>query len=586
MRDTGTKVRDTANRAYRFAVRVARTAAAHTRTVAARTRTAVAHPRTVAARTRTAAARARTAALRATARARGAARGARRRWRAASPQQRQTVRLTAASSALGLVVALVTVASAGPWDSGQRTAERVRAARQEHGSGGDHTPGRPDGYPMAPQVLAAAGPVPKRGKGEGGPQSGSGSHGGTRPDQVPPPTASALADTLEPLIEDGSLGAVRHASVVDAVTGRQLFARDAKTVSAPASTVKLATAVAALTARGESYRIATRAVGKGDRVTLVGGGDPTLTERQLAAMAARTARALDKRGVHKVRLGYDTSRYTGTDQHVIGPNENLARVTPLMVDEGRTGGPPGAGGSGGNSDHGPAPRVADPALAAAQAFADELGEKGVTVEGAPKERKAAKGAAKLAVHHSATLGALVERMLTNSDNDIAEALARQTAIAEGEPAGFKGADRAVRHTLEKLGLPLKGARFADGSGLDRADRVSPALLTRLLTLAADPDRPGLRPVLTGLPVAGFTGTLDTRYGGERGEPGAGLVRAKTGTLTGVNTLAGTVVDADGRMLAFAFMTTGAPGRDAAQKSLDRLASALANCGCRDSPSAG
>ncbi|MGI5349648.1 D-alanyl-D-alanine carboxypeptidase/D-alanyl-D-alanine endopeptidase [Streptomyces sp. CA-250714] len=575
VRDAGTKVRDTANRAYRSAARVARTAATHTRTALARTRTAVAHPRTAVAHLRTAVARTRTAALRATARARGAAHGARRRWRAASPQQRQTVRLTTASSALGLVVALVTVATAGPWDSGQRTAERVRAARQEPGSGRDHTPGR-DRYPLAPQVLAAAGPVQEQGAGKGGPQSGSGSRGGTRPEQVPPPTASALADTLEPLIEDGSLGAVRHASVVDAVSGRQLFARSPKAVSAPASTVKLATAVAALTARGETYRIATRAVGKGDRVTLVGGGDPTLTQRDLATMAARTARALDKRGVHKVRLGYDTSRYTGTDQHVIGPNENLARVTPLMVDEGRTDG----------SDHGPAPRVADPALEAAEAFADELGEKGVTVEGAPEERKAAKGAAKLAVHRSATLGALVERMLTNSDNDIAEALARQTALAQGEPAGFKGAGRAVRRTLEKLGLPLKGARFADGSGLDRADRASPALLTQLLTLAADPDRPGLRSVLTGLPVAGFTGTLDTRYGGERGEPGAGLVRAKTGTLTGVNTLAGTVVDADGRMLAFAFMTTGAPGRDAAQKSLDRLASALANCGCRDSPSAG
>ncbi|MBO8192365.1 D-alanyl-D-alanine carboxypeptidase/D-alanyl-D-alanine-endopeptidase [Streptomyces oryzae] len=549
---------------------MARSAAAHTRSAAARARTAVAHPRT-------AAARARTAALRTTARARGAARGARRRWRAASPQQRQTVRLTAASSALGLVVALVTVASAGPWDSGQRTAERVRAARQEHGSGRDHTPGRPDGYPMAPQVLAAAGPVPNQG--QGGPQSGSGNRG-TRP-EVPPPTASALADTLEPLIEDGSLGAVRHASVVDAVTGRQLFSRDAKAVSAPASTVKLATAVAALTARGETYRIATRAVGEGDRVTLVGGGDPTLTERDLTAMAARTARALDKRGVHKIRLGYDTSRYTGTDQHVIGPNENLARVTPLMVEEGRTGGTPGAGGSGGNSDHGPAPRVADPALEAAKAFARELGEKGVSVEGAPKERKAAKGAAELAIHHSATLGALVERMLTNSDNDIAEALARQTALAGEKSAGFKSAGRAVHRTLKKLGLPLKGARFADGSGLDRADRVSPALLTRLLTLAADPDRPTLRPVLTGLPVAGFTGTLDSRYGGERGEPGAGLVRAKTGTLTGVNTLAGTVVDADGRMLAFAFMTTGASGREVAQQSLDRLASALANCGCRE-----
>ncbi|MFI7243304.1 D-alanyl-D-alanine carboxypeptidase/D-alanyl-D-alanine endopeptidase [Streptomyces qinglanensis] len=566
MHDTGSKVRGAANRAYRSGLRAARSAAAYTRTVAPRAHALAAHTRTTAAR--------------AAARGRAAVHGARRRWRAASPQQRLTVRFTAASTALGLVAALLAVAAAGPWDSGQRTAERVRAARQERGSGADHTPGapgspgRPSGPPAAPQVLAAAGPVPEQGAGEGGPQ-GSG-RGDTRPEQMPPPTASALADTLEPLIEDGSLGAVRHASVVDAVTGRQLFSRDARAVSAPASTIKLATAVAALTARGETYRIATRAVREDDRVTLVGGGDPTLTGKDLTALAARTARALDRDEVHTVRLRYDTSRYTGTERHVIGPNENLARVTPLMVEEGRTD----------DSDHGPAPRAADPAREAADAFADALEDKGVVVEGAPRERTAGKQATELAVHRSAPLGALVERMLTHSDNDLAEALARQTALAAGEPAGFRGAGRAVRHTLDRLGLPLEGARFADGSGLDRADRVSPALLTRLLTLAADPDRPALRTVLTGLPVARFTGTLGSRYGGERGEPGAGLVRAKTGTLTGVNTLAGTVVDADGRMLAFAFMTTGAGARDAAQRSLDRLASALANCGCRDSPSAG
>ncbi|MFE9385119.1 D-alanyl-D-alanine carboxypeptidase/D-alanyl-D-alanine-endopeptidase [Streptomyces sp. NPDC007025] len=560
MHDTGSKVRGTANRAYRAGLRAARAVAARTRTFAPRARALAAHARTTAAG--------------ATARGRAALHGARRRWRAVAPQQRLTVRFTAAATALGLVAALLAVAAAGPWDSGQRTAERIRAARQEHGSGADHTPGRPSGPPAAPQVLAAAGPVPEQGAGEGGPQ-GSG-RGDSRPEQMPPPTASALADTLEPLIEDGSLGAVRHASVVDAVTGRQLFSRDARAVSAPASTIKLATAVAALTARGETYRIATRAVREDDRVTLVGGGDPTLTGKDLTALAARTARALDGSDTHTVRLRYDTSRYTGTERHVIGPNENLARVTPLMVEEGRTDG----------SDHGPAPRAADPAREAADAFADALEDKGVAVEGAPRERTAGKRATELAVHRSAPLGALVERMLTNSDNDLAEALARQTALAAGQPAGFRGAGRAVRHTLDRLGLPLEGARFADGSGLDRADRVSPVLLTRLLTLAADPERPALRPVLTGLPVARFTGTLGSRYGGERGEPGAGLVRAKTGTLTGVNTLAGTVVDADGRMLAFAFLTTGAAARDAAQQSLDRLASALANCGCRDSPSAG
>ncbi|WP_055499373.1 D-alanyl-D-alanine carboxypeptidase/D-alanyl-D-alanine endopeptidase [Streptomyces albus] len=500
--------------------------------------------------------------------ARLAARRARRRWRAAAPQQRQTIRLTAASTALGVLVAGVTVAAAGPWDSGQRTAERAWAARQVTGSGGGHTPGVDPTAPTAPQVLAAAGPVSRRGGTAGGPPG--------RSPQVPPPTASALADALEPLLEDGSLGRVRHASVVDAVTGRQLFSEDAGEVSAPASTIKLATAVAALTVRGETYRIATRAVGKGDGVTLVGGGDPTLTAKDVDALADDTARALGRRHVRTVRLTYDTSRYAGPELHPISPNENIAPVTPLMINEGRTD----------KSDHGPAPRSADPAGDAARRFAGRLREAGIEVRGGPREAKAPKGARKLAVHRSATLGALVERMLTHSDNDIAEALARQTALAEGEPAGFRGAGRAVERVLRRLHVPVRGARFHDGSGLDRTDRLSPALLTRLLTLAADPDRPGLRSVLTGLPVAGFSGTLGDRYGGERGEPGAGLVRAKTGTLTGVNTLAGTVVDADGRMLAFAFMTTGAPGRDPAQTSLDRLASALANCGCRDSPSTG
>jgi D-alanyl-D-alanine carboxypeptidase/D-alanyl-D-alanine-endopeptidase (penicillin-binding protein 4) len=89
-----------------------------------------------------------------------------------------------------------------------------------------------------------------------------------------------------------------------------------------------------------------------------------------------------------------------------------------------------------------------------------------------------------------------------------------------------------------------------------------------------------------MPVAHFTGTLGGRYDGDKRKQGAGLVRAKTGTLTGVSTLAGTVVDADGRLLAFAFMTSGVSDTKSAQRSLDTMAAALANCGCRDSPSAG
>ncbi|KOG14249.1 D-alanyl-D-alanine carboxypeptidase, partial [Streptomyces viridochromogenes] len=101
-------------------------------------------------------------------------------------------------------------------------------------------------------------------------------------------------------------------------------------------------------------------------------------------------------------------------------------------------------------------------------------------------------------------------------------------------------------------------------------------LTGLPPPAAAPARPALRPLLTGLPVGGFTGTLAGRY--DTGSPGAGLVRAKTGTLTGVNTLAGTVVTPDGRLLAFAFLAGRTPSPYEAQPALDRLSTALAESG--------
>lgn len=523
------------------------------------------------------------------ARARRYGRRVRQHWRTATPQQRQTAQVTAGSAALGLVVAVTAVAMTGPWDSGQRTAERSWAAAREGRSGGNHTGDGPGGRPgaTAPRVLAAIGSQAGR---DGGSDAGK-SHG-SGAERVPPPSASALADILEPLLKESDLGKQSAVSVVDASSGRQLYGVRSGAAVTPASTVKLATAAAALSARGADYRIPTRVVGGGDKdkVVLVGGGDPTLSSEALGNLARSTARALRGAGHEKVSLGYDTSRYSGPERHSIGSNDNLAPVTPLMADQARLEGV--TEGSGADAEHGksplhgPAPRSTDPAGDAAETFAEALEKHGVDVEGKPGEAGSPRGAKDLAVHRSAPMSSLVERMLTYSDNDIAEALARQTALASGEPADFKGAGKAVRHHLDKLGLPVKGVQLADGSGLDRDGKVTPALLTRLLVRAADPGHERLRPVLTGLPVAHFTGTLDSRYGSERGKPGAGLVRAKTGTLTGVNALAGSVVDADGRLLVFAFMAKGTTDGKAAQESLDRMASALANCGCRDSPSTG
>ncbi|MEV4944146.1 D-alanyl-D-alanine carboxypeptidase/D-alanyl-D-alanine-endopeptidase [Streptomyces sp. NPDC053755] len=493
----------------------------------------------------------------------------------------RTWQLTACSAVLGLALAAGAVATAGPWDTGQRKAERARAAATSANGGAHH----------APPPLAAAPPRPAPAPSAAGVLRALGAPVATRPGD--------LAAVLVPLLADPGLGPLRSASVVDTATGRQLYGEGATTPMTPASTVKIATTVAALSALGPDHRIPTTVVATADArtVTLTGGGDPTLDRARLTALADETVRALKSRGATSVRLAYDTSLYRGPVRHPIGRNDNIAPVSPLMLDAGRLDA----------SAYGPAPRSDDPAQDTARAFRDLLTGAGITVRGEPAPGRAPKTAgppaadptpgpkatgprptasatsdpkatapraAVIARTHSAPLGDLVERTLTHSDNDLAEALARQTALAREQPAGFDGAGRAVRAELAALGLPVAGTHFADGSGLSRADRVSAALLTGLLTRAADPARPELRPVLTGLPVGGFSGTLENRFGTGPAATGAGLVRAKTGTLTGVNALAGTVVTADGRLLAFAFLAGRTTSPTTAQSALDRLSAAL------------
>ncbi|MFE5561072.1 D-alanyl-D-alanine carboxypeptidase/D-alanyl-D-alanine-endopeptidase [Streptomyces sp. NPDC056544] len=475
----------------------------------------------------------------------------------------KTWQLIAGSAVAGLALSVAAVAAAGPWDSGQRKAERARAASWGRTGGADHDGGPgsgalPEAAPSAPGVLGAIGP------------------GAPRAQSAPaaPAAARGLAAALKPLLADPALGTVRTASVVDTATGQVLYESGSGDAMTPASTVKIVTAAAALAALGPEHRIRTTVTpgATPGQIVLVGGGDPSLTAKKkspagsggsLVALAGDTAQALKAAGTDTVTLGYDDGLYTGPARHPIGVNPNIAPVTALTADEGRPD----------DSTSGPVDRSDDPSKDAARAFRTLLADRGIKVTGEPAKAKPAAGVQPLAVTLSTPVAGLVERMLTSSDNDIAEALARQTALASGRPASFEGAEQAVTDRLTALGVDTAGSRFADGSGLNRADKVSAGLLTGLLTKAADPQRPELRPVLTGLPVAGFTGTLKARNSGT--SPAAGLLRAKTGTLSGVNSLSGTVVDPSGRLLAFAFLTANTPGPEGAEKALDKLAAAVA-----------
>jgi D-alanyl-D-alanine carboxypeptidase/D-alanyl-D-alanine-endopeptidase (penicillin-binding protein 4) len=170
-------------------------------------------------------------------------------------------------------------------------------------------------------------------------------------------------------------------------------------------------------------------------------------------------------------------------------------------------------------------------------------------------------------------------MLAQSDNDIAEGMARQVAIAKGMPGSFDGGKNATAKVLGDLGLPVSGFGLVDGSGMSYNNHVSAGLLTAVLAKAASPDHPKLRPILSGLPVAGYSGTLDKRYiSPAAGGSGAGTVRAKTGTLGGVNSLAGLAVDSDGRLLAFSVLADQTTS-DQTEAALDRIGAAVAGCGC-------
>ena len=389
------------------------------------------------------------------------------------------------------------------------------------------------------------------------------------------PTAAGLQRALTPVLSDPALGRGLSLSVVDVATRRVLLERAAGHGAVPASTAKIATAVAALSVLAVDARFSTRVVAgtqPGD-VVLVGGGDPLLAGAHPlggypgGARLADLAAAVLRSGTPVHRVLVDDGLFVGPrlgpgwKQSYVGGGD-VAPVSALAVDGGRTA----------SGEH--AGRSPDPALQAGRQLAQLLGVRApVTRAPAPA------GAAPLAEVRSPPVPQIVEAMLARSDNDVAEALGRQVALAVHLPASFAGEARAVADAVGALVGPGPRPELSDASGLSPLDRIAPAGLTLLLVTAAGDPRFG--PLLSGLPVAGFDGTLARRYRAGPAATAAGEVRAKTGTLAGVGALAGLVRTRSGGLLAFDLTANDVPtvGTTAAQGALDRVAAVLAACGC-------
>lgn len=152
---------------------------------------------------------------------------------------------------------------------------------------------------------------------------------------------------------------------------------------------------------------------------------------------------------------------------------------------------------------------------------------------------------------SEPLSEVVERLLERSDNQVAESLLRTLGREVSGVGSAEAGLRAVEATLAGWGIAPGAVELADGSGLSRYSRVTPAALVRLLRRILQ--LPGYEPLHRALPVAAETGTLSRRMAATAAE---GNARAKTGSLGGVRALAGYVRDADGERLVFALLVNG------------------------------
>jgi len=390
------------------------------------------------------------------------------------------------------------------------------------------------------------------------------------PRRVPQPIVDAVgAQRLQSRL-DAELGAGQSCVVVNAGSG-DVASHNPSLALAPASTEKLLTSLAVMSAVGSDSKYETKVVaasdpanGTVDRLWLVGSGDPSLstpdypgmvesnprrnTEEQATGPSKSTtslatlADAIAATGVRNIPGGiqgddsrYDAMRYLPSWPAAYRTDPEIGPIGALTVNHGISAIQPKL------------TPVDDPAVFAAMELSDLLRARGVSV-GAPGRSTAPEGAKPVATVQSAPLHDLVAAALESSDNLAMEMFAREVGLKVANQGTTAAGTKAVVDKVHELGVPVDGVTLVDGSGLDHGNRVSCQTLMSALGLGA---RPEYNALWNGLAVAGQTGTLADEF---RGSALNGKLRAKTGSLQGVTGLAG-LVDT-GRAVVFSYLATG------------------------------
>lgn len=400
------------------------------------------------------------------------------------------------------------------------------------------------------------------------------------PDSAAVPSTPGMTAALAAALADPNLGSLAG-RITDASTGQQIWEQRADVPMQPASTNKVLTAAAALLTLDRNARVATT-VQAADQarmpgvVVLVGGGDPTLsaappgeeTWYRGAARISDLAEQVRKSGVRATAVQVDTSLFSGPDMAPgwdpadIGGGD-ISPIQSVMLDAGRI-----------QPTTIESRRSPTPALDAGRALAVALGVDPERVTFAPGPA----GGRQLASVQSAPLMERLRQMMNASDNVMAETIGREVARATGRPLSFAGAVDATISKLAAAKIDVNGASLVDSSGLSVANLLTAKTLDEVVNAAAGPDSPELRPLVDLLPIAGGSGTLSDRfYNPDTKKSSAGWLRAKTGSLTKTNALAGIVTDLSGRVLTFAFISNNAGNEG--RTAIDALAGKLRTCGC-------
>ena len=370
------------------------------------------------------------------------------------------------------------------------------------------------------------------------------------PQALEPATPSPIDDaslrtTLASLADNPDLGTF-HGHVTQASSGDVVFDRASDEALTPASVTKVLTASAALLSLGSQDRITTEVVRGANpgEVVIKAAGDVWLDADAMDELAQQVGQA--------DTVLIDTSAWEGMPELMPGwdpldiDGGFVAPLQPAMLSGGRL-----------NSEtSGDVARSHTPALEVAQALAERVGAQNVALGQGDGEVVAAV--------ESPTLVERLELMMKNSDNVYAEAIGREVALARGTT----DAPGATLSVLEERGFNTAGLVLRDNSGLSADNLIAPKLLDAVLYDATS--MPELRPLLSALPVAAGEGTLLDRYGDL---PGRGWVRAKTGTLDGTASLAGTVTSVNGNVYTFALICNDADVL-AARRAMDEFTSAL------------